>query len=125
MTFPTFSEVKYISSGDVINRFDVIAVLFWTVGLMIRISVFFYGLCLGLAQSLKLPSYQPLIIPLAWLIGVGTILFIKNFAELNSFLFESYVPLNILMGALIPLILLLLALIKLKVRKGNQSDIKL
>ncbi|MFZ3590787.1 GerAB/ArcD/ProY family transporter [Bacillus sp. DJP31] len=33
MAFPTFSEVRYIVAGEVLNRFDAIAVLFWTVGL--------------------------------------------------------------------------------------------
>ncbi|MBP1948639.1 GerAB/ArcD/ProY family transporter [Virgibacillus litoralis] len=105
MAFPTFSEVRYIEAGEVINRFDVIAVLFWTIGLMIRIALFYYGLSLGLAQALKLNTYQPLVIPLAWLIGIGAILFAKNYAELNEFLFESYVPINILMGAILPLAL--------------------
>lgn len=105
MVFPTFSEVRYIDVGVVINRFDAIAVLFWTVGLMIRISIFFYGLSLGIAQSLSLHTYQPLVIPLAWLIGVGAIIFANNYVELNAFLFESYVPLNLLMGAVLPLAL--------------------
>ena len=112
MVFPTFSEVRYIQAGEVINRFDAIAVLFWTVGLMIRISLFFYGLSLGLAQSLKLNTYQPLVIPLAWLIGVGTILFAENYAELDAFLFESYVPLNLLMGAVLPLALYIWGMMK-------------
>lgn len=107
MVFPTFSEVRYITAGEVINRFDTIAILFWTVGLMIRISLFFYGLSLGIGQALRLTAYQPLVIPLAWLIGVGSLLFAKNYAEFNEFLFKSYVPLNLLMGAFIPLVLIL------------------
>ncbi|MFC4617110.1 endospore germination permease [Camelliibacillus cellulosilyticus] len=105
MVFPTFSEVRYINIGAVINRFDTIAVLFWTVGLMIRISLFYYGLSLGIAQAFGLKSYRPLVVPLGWLIGVGAVLYAQNYAELNAFLFESYVPLNLLMGALVPLIL--------------------
>ncbi|MDQ1000215.1 spore germination protein KB [Neobacillus niacini] len=116
MSFPTFSEVRYISAGEVINRFDAIAVLFWTVGLMIRISVFFYGLTLGLAQVFKLRTYQPLVIPMAWLIGVGSFLFAKNYSELNEFLFQSYVPLNIIMGAFIPVALSLTPVIIKKIR---------
>ncbi len=111
MAFPTFSEVRYIVAGEVLNRFDAIAVLFWTVGLMIRISIFFYGLALGTAQVLKLKSYQPLVIPLAWVIGLGALLFANNYAEVNEFLFQTYVPLNILMGAVIPLMLLLLSIV--------------
>jgi spore germination protein KB len=121
MAFPTFSEVRYIEAGEVINRFDVIAILFWTVGLMIRISLFFYGLSLGLAQALRLNTYQPLVIPLAWLIGVGTILFAKNYAELNEFLFQSYVPLNLLMGAVLPLALLIWSMTKLKKLRKQKS----
>ncbi|HWO95883.1 MAG TPA: endospore germination permease [Bacillus sp. (in: firmicutes)] len=117
MSLPTFSEVKYIAAGEVINRFDVIAILFWTVGLMIRISIFFYGLCLGTAQALKLTTYQPLVIPFAWLIGVGAVLFAKDYVELKEFLFQSYVPLNLLVGAVIPLILLVVTFFKL--RKSN------
>lgn len=111
MAFPTFSEVRYIAAGEVINRFDTIAILFWTVGSMIRIAVFFYGLSLGIGQALKLTSYQPLVIPLAWLIGVGSLLFAKNYSEFNEFLFQSYVPMNLIMGAFIPVILMILTMI--------------
>jgi spore germination protein KB len=117
MAFPTFSEVRYITLGDVLNRFDAIAILFWTVGLMVRIAIFFYGLSLGTAQAFKLKSYHPLVIPLAWLIGVGAIVFAKNFEELTEFLFRSYVPFNILMGAAIPVGLLLFARFIMKRRK--------
>jgi spore germination protein KB len=121
MTLPTFSEVRYIVAGEVINRFDAIAILFWTVGLMIRISIFFYGICLGTAQALKLTSYHPLVIPFAWLIGVGAILFAKNYAELKEFLFQSYVPLNLLIGVVIPLFLLLVTVFRFHKRKSIQS----
>ncbi|WP_243299159.1 GerAB/ArcD/ProY family transporter [Bacillus litorisediminis] len=120
MVFPTFSEVRYIEAGEVINRFDTIAILFWTVGLMIRISLFFYGLSLGTAQTLKLDVYQPIIIPYAWLIGVGSILFAKNYAEIHEFLFESYVPLNLLMGAILPILLLAITIIVQKKRIQKQ-----
>ncbi|WLD93760.1 endospore germination permease [Alkalihalobacillus sp. AL-G] len=122
MAFPTFSEVRYITAGEVINRFDVIAILFWTVGLMVRISLFFYGLSLGTAQALKLNVYQPIIIPYAWLIGIGSILFAKNYAELKEFLFQSYVPLNLLMGAALPLLLLLITVIFFRKRR-NESKV--
>ncbi|NMD70906.1 endospore germination permease [Bacillus sp. DNRA2] len=120
MAFPTFSEVRYISAGDVINRFDTIAILFWTVGSMIRISVFFYGLSLGIGQAFKLTTYQPLVIPLAWLIGIGSLFFAKNYAEFNEFLFQSYVPMNLIMGAAIPILLIVLTMIffKNKYRKA-------
>ncbi|GGH88415.1 spore germination protein KB [Pullulanibacillus pueri] len=114
MAFPTFSEVRYISAGQVINRFDAIAIMFWTVGLMIFISLFFYGLSLGGAQALKLKTYHPLVIPLAWLIGIGSFIFAENYAELNAFLFHSFVPINILMGAIIPLVLLIWSLLRKK-----------
>jgi spore germination protein KB len=109
MVFPTFSEVRYIMAGEVINRFDSIAILFWTVGSMVRISLFFYGLSLGIGQALRLPSYRPLVIPLAWLIGVGSILFAKSYEEFNEFMFESYVPLNLIMGSIFPILLFLIA----------------
>jgi spore germination protein KB len=122
MTFPTFSEVRYIAAGEVINRFDAIAILFWTVGLMIRISIFYYGLILGTAQFFKLDSYRPLVIPFAWFIGVCALIFTKNFSELTEFLYQSYVPLNLLMGILLPLIfILVLPLIKKNQNAKSES----
>lgn len=109
MELPTFSEVRYITAGDVLYRFDTIAILFWTTGLTIRTAIFFYGLSLGAAQALKLKSYRPIVIPFAWLIGVGAVLFVKNYQELTDFLFHTYVPLNLIMGVAIPLLLLLVS----------------
>lgn len=109
MELPTFSEVRYITAGNVLYRFDTIAILFWTTGLTIRTAMFFYGLSLGTAQVFKLKSYRPIVIPFAWLIGVGTVLFVKNYQELTDFLFHTYVPLNLIMGVAIPLLLLLVS----------------
>jgi len=120
MEFPTFSEVRYITAGDVLYRFDSIAILFWTIGLMIRIAIFFYGLCLGTAQAFKLKSYKPIVIPYAWLIGVGSVLFVKNYQELTDFLFHTYVPLNLIMGVAIPLLLWLVSPIVIK--KNQKED---
>ncbi len=106
MTFPTFSEVRYIKIGEVLNRFDAIAILFWTVGLLFRASTFYYGLCLGTAQAFKFSTYRHLIVPFGWLIGIGAILFSKNHAEIKQFLYHTYVPLNIFMGSAIPIALL-------------------
>ncbi|MBC8015315.1 MAG: endospore germination permease [Sporomusaceae bacterium] len=109
MELPTFSEVRYITAGDVLYRFDTIAILFWTTGLTIRTAIFFYGLSLGTAQAFGLKSYRPIVIPFAWLIGVGAVLFVKNYQELTDFIFHTYVPLNLIMGVAIPLLLLLVS----------------
>jgi spore germination protein KB len=119
MAFPTFSEIRYIQAGEVINRFDAIAVMFWTVGLMIRIALFFYGVCLGLAQLLRLPAYHPLVVPVAWLGGACAILFAGNYAEVNEFLFHSYVPFNLLMGVVLPLVLCVWAAVFLRKRMAG------
>ncbi|TDF97971.1 GerAB/ArcD/ProY family transporter [Paenibacillus piri] len=116
MTFPTFSEVRYIEIGEILNRFDAIAILFWTVGLMFRISIFYYGLCLGTAQMLKLTTYRYLVVPCGWLVGVGSLLFVRNHEEIRDFLFRVYVPLNILMGAAVPLMLLGLSILFIRKR---------
>ncbi|MCR2807446.1 GerAB/ArcD/ProY family transporter [Paenibacillus soyae] len=120
MTFPTFSEVRYIEAGEVLNRFDAIAVLFWTVGLLFRISIFYYGLCLGTAQALKLKTYRPLVLPFGWLIGAGSLWFAADYEEIQSFLFGVYAPLNITMGALLPVLLLLLSRLIQKLRKRKE-----
>jgi spore germination protein KB len=117
MVFPTFSEVRYMKVGEVLNRLDSIAVIFWTVGLTMRVSMFYYALALGTAQAFRMERCQPLVIPLGWLIGVGAILFAKNFQELKDFLFHIYVPLNILMGVLLPMLLLLIGMILRKIKK--------
>lgn len=88
---------------------------------MIHISLFLYGLSLGLAQAFRLDTYRPLVIPLAWLTGFGAILFAVNYAELNEFFFESYVPLNILMGAIIP-VGLIVALIVFRRNKKHKRE---
>lgn len=121
MTFPTFSEVRYIRIGEILNRFDAIAILFWTVGLFFRVSIFYYGLCLGTAQVLKFSTYRPLIVPYGWLIGGGAILFAKNHAEITEFLYHVHVPLNLVMGAAIPLIFLGWSVLFHK-KKGPEHD---
>jgi spore germination protein KB len=91
------------------------------VGLTIHVSLFLYGVCLGLKQMFKLPTYHPLVVPVAWLCGICALLFAGNYAEVNEFLFHSYVPLNLLMGVALPFLLCLWAAIFMRKGRAGQS----
>lgn len=122
LPFPTYSELRYISAGTVFNRMDAVAILFWTVGLTVYTSLFLYVLALGTAQILKTKSYRPLVPCFGWLAGIGAVLLANDFQEVRLFLFRIYVPMNIVMGILLPIVLALFVPLAKKTKTIPSSD---
>jgi spore germination protein KB len=110
MTFPTFSLLRIVNIGGVVERLESIAVVFWIISLYAKIAIFYYVTVLGTAQLLNLRDYRPLVFPfgvilvaLAHYLFGGNIAFVKHITT-------SWPPFAYIFEYLLPTLLLFFAL---------------
>ncbi|PAD85332.1 hypothetical protein CHH57_00230 [Niallia circulans] len=116
--FPVFTAFRYIYIPPFFERFESVLVVIWVLGVFIKISLFYFTLCLGTAQWLGVEKEKTFVFPYGILIIIIALWVSTNLADLNKFI-ESTIPvLEIGLYVLIPLSLLLLSFIRKK-RKAS------
>lgn len=88
-SLPTFSLVRAISFGAFFERFEVLALVFWTVTTGAKLALFLWVLAVGIGQLGHLGRFQPLCYPIGALVCLGSILPILSVNTLHSFFHKS------------------------------------
>jgi spore germination protein KB len=78
--FPLLGAARHISIANFIERVDALVVFIMMLGVLIKISLFFYGGLKGLEYIFRIP-YRYFVFPMAMLIALFSILIAENFAE--------------------------------------------
>lgn len=78
--FPMLSAAREISLLNFIERVDLIIVFIVMFGIIVKVSVFFYGGLIGLEQIFKIP-YRQFVLPMGFLIAYFSIIISKHFPE--------------------------------------------
>lgn len=84
--YPVMTFIEYISISNFLEHLEAFVMMIWVVGAFVKISVFFYGVVLGTAQTFKLKDYRPIVLPLAGLHIVFNYWSIKNASMLVYYL---------------------------------------
>lgn len=85
LMYPTYFIDRTISIGEVLQRFEIAVAVFWFVTIFFRLSFLLYVSAQGLADTFRLRSAHPLLIPLL-LIAFATAHFIwPNFSFILQF----------------------------------------
>lgn len=119
-TFPVLAAVRIIAIGGFLERLESVFMVMWFVAAFLKVVTIFWASSLGLAQLLRLPSYKPLILPLAALYVIISII-PQNIREVFSGASESVEKYGHVFGYLLPLFLLALAVIA---RKGGARHVR-
>lgn len=61
---PSFSAVRFISVAEVFTRLEMFVVIMLITTVFLKVSIMYYATVLGLAQTLQLRSYLPLVTPI-------------------------------------------------------------
>lgn len=107
MVYPTFEEMKRIQVAEFIGNLDVLGVVLWTAGSVIKAVLFLWAAATGLASLLGLRNHRPLIAPLGLITGGLAFILTGNRMELERFLTDTYPVYGITIGSLLPLLLLI------------------
>lgn len=78
--FPLLSTAREISLLNFIERVDLLIVFIVMFGIIVKVSVFFYGGLIGVEQIFK-KSYRQFVLPLALLLAFSSVVISKDFAE--------------------------------------------
>ena len=110
-TFPTLEIARYVSIGRFVERFEVLVMIFWVAGVMVKFAIFYYATVLGTAQLFNVREYRPLVFPIGIILLVLSLIEHENIIELISFLgklfpvygpvFETALPLFLLLAAVL------------------------
>ncbi|MFD0697721.1 endospore germination permease [Paenibacillus sp. GCM10027628] len=79
-TFPLLSATRILTIGNFIERIDALAAFIMMLGIVIKVSVFFYGGLKGL-EHLTNVRYQLFVIPMGLMLSVLSVIVSHNFAE--------------------------------------------
>ncbi|MDF0725686.1 endospore germination permease [Cytobacillus sp. S13-E01] len=123
--FPLLSAAREISLLDFIERVDLVIVFVVMFGIIVKVSVFFFGGLKGLELVFNRP-YRLFILPMSTIIGLISITVSDNFAEhieeglvLVPYLF--HIPFQFV----IPAVILVILLFKnRKVQKRRKNDVQ-
>lgn len=117
--FPLMSAARTISIAYFVERVDAIVVFIMMLGIIVKISVYYYAGLRGLEHVFRIP-YRYLNLPLSMIIVLLSLLISDNFAEhieegLRFVPQYMHVPLQIIF----PTLLLGIVFWKVKVKKGS------
>ncbi|HEY3367856.1 MAG TPA: endospore germination permease [Symbiobacteriaceae bacterium] len=110
---PTLLIARLIEMGDTAERMEPLFVAIWVSGNFVKISIFYYSLCQGIAQWLGLQDYRPLVLPAFTLVAPLSLMIFEDSAQMSSFLDKTWPPYAIVLFELgFPALLLLLTLMR-------------
>ncbi|MGI5984655.1 MAG: endospore germination permease [Clostridiales bacterium] len=118
-TSASFAATREIDIANVLTRLDVLIAISLLITVFMKITVFFYAIVLGIAQILKLRSYQPIVAPVGALAVAVTLNLYPSAMEqayaarfvwpFNGTIFEFFLPI---------ITLIIIAIRKLPKKRG-------
>lgn len=116
--YPVYSIVRAISVFGFFENFEVVITGSWVLGNFVKVSVFLYVACLGLAQLLRLSDYRLLVFPISVLLIFFSYWDIPNLVVLLDYMTKVQPFYFLIVQTMLPLFLLLIALAR---RKGSEK----
>jgi spore germination protein KB len=120
--YPLMSVSRYISLADFFEHVESAAMAVWIVGAFVKISVFYYASALGTAQWLNLSDYRPVVWPIGILIVIFSLWSLPSAMDVSRNDTNVFPLQGILMQTIIPLLLLVIAVVRKRNRKGTETS---
>lgn len=110
LRFPGYYLARSVNLANFVQRLEGLALAIWLLGYIVRISIFLYVTCLGLAQLLRTPGYKPFVFPVSLMVAVFSVAVGENIFELSEYFRpEVVLPYALLFQAGLPLLTLAVA----------------
>ncbi|MEC2078543.1 endospore germination permease [Metabacillus fastidiosus] len=119
--YPSYALAKMANIGNFMQRIEAIVAFIWIITIYFRVIVYFYLAVIGLAQTLNLKSYRPLTLPLGIILVVISLIVHSNTAHFIEYNSKIWVPYISIYGLFLPLLLLIIAKIRKKKAKEQNS----
>jgi spore germination protein KB len=120
--YPLMNASRYISFADFFEHVESVAMAVWIVGAFVKISVFYYVSALGTAQWLNLSDYRPVVWPIGILIVIFSLWSLPSSVDVSRNDINVFPLQGMLMQTIIPLLLLVIAVVRKRNRKGTETS---
>lgn len=77
----------------------------WFITLFYRISLFFYAIAIGVSQIFNIKNYQPLVVPLGWILAAVSVFIYPNVPFKLVWDTKTWIPYTITIGFILLLLL--------------------
>jgi spore germination protein KB len=104
--FPSYALAKQINIGNFFERVEILIAGIWFLTVYFKITFYFYGFVVGLAQILNIEDYRPLVIPLGMILVVYSLVVYPNVVYMAEFDTKVYIPYALTICILYPIFLL-------------------
>jgi spore germination protein KB len=120
--FPLLSAAREISLLNFIERIDLLIVFMMMLGIIVKVSIFFYAGLKGIEHVFNRP-YRTFVFPIAMIISFVSLSLGENFSSYTS-IGREVLPLYVQTPVYIifPFLLLLIAFVKKKAKGGKQLE---
>ncbi|WP_019241041.1 MULTISPECIES: GerAB/ArcD/ProY family transporter [Bacillus] len=123
MTFPFIGAIQHITFLRFITHFEVLAVVIFIIGGLIKITIYFYAGIFTLSKVLHIKNQNYFIIPVLFLMFLTTHFFMKNYIE-HITLGITFMPyyIHLFFQIYLPLILLIILFLRRKKIQHSSSN---
>ncbi|MDD4783497.1 MAG: endospore germination permease [Syntrophaceticus sp.] len=111
MVFSTYDLARYISVAQFLERIQILIVVMWMAGIIVKIAVFYHSAAIAAATTLGLKNYRVTLLPILAATIIISRVFYGDQLSLTNFLFNIFPYYGFAVGLLIPTLVLLIALI--------------
>jgi spore germination protein KB len=118
LIFPYNTLTRYISVGSFIERMDILVVVVWISGSLVKLALLYHSSGIATASTLGLKNYRATLIPIA----IATVILSQTlhgtYFQLIDFMFKPWPIYAFTMELAIPAIILLVAVLRKKKDEG-------
>lgn len=119
--FPSYVAVRTLNIGDFLQRFEIVVALIFVLGGVVKITVCLYAATLGLTKLFNFDNYRNLVGPVGFLMMSFSCIIYHSIMEMFDWAVNIYPFYAIPFQILLPVIILIAAKIKIKVKGNNQN----
>lgn len=118
VTFPFIIAIQHITFLDFLTHFEIIAIIIFMMGGVIKIAIYFFAGMMTLTQTFSVSSEKRLIIPSVMVMYVISYFFMDNYVE-HIHIGSQFLPKYIypIFQIYLPVSLLLILFVKSKIKK--------
>ncbi|WP_339272957.1 endospore germination permease [Paenibacillus sp. FSL W8-0187] len=121
--YPSYMLAKKINIGNFLQRIEAVMAVMWFITLFFRISLYFYAIAIGVSQIFNIKNYQPLVVPLGWILAAVSVFIYPNVPFKVEWDTKTWIPYTITIGFIFPLLLFCMhGIRKMRSKKTKKSS---
>ncbi len=111
---PFLQVARVVQLSEFLTHLDPLFVTVWEALSFIKTGLFMYVLCLALAQTMGLPDYRPLTLPVATMTVIGSVSWFATSVQAAHYATEALPFISMLTCLVSPTTILVLALVRVR-----------